>query len=311
MKKVLTGAIKGVIAAALIALLIYKVGLTDLFDTFLNVSIESIVYLLVISFILVLVSAIKWKLFLQSSGEKVSVFRLFNLYLVGYFINLLIPSFVGGDAVRSFYAGKKVGQHQAFAATILERYTGVVAMLGLALITMWFVSAVTWQIKLLVCGLVFVLFLVTVALLSEYFNKILKLVRIPEKILLNFNKVKAGLNLARSNKPLLVKAILLSLLFHTFTVVNTLAAAHAVGWYNPPVLDIFVVLPIILLIGSLPITPGGLGIQEGAFVFFLKGLGATTSQGLALSLLLRAKTYVLALVGGLIWLGMKNHKAKD
>ena len=64
------------------------------------------------------------------------VLHLFNLYLVGYFVNLFMPSYLGGDLVRSWYAGKEIGQHEALAATILERYTGFVAMIVLAILAL-------------------------------------------------------------------------------------------------------------------------------------------------------------------------------
>jgi uncharacterized membrane protein YbhN (UPF0104 family) len=96
----------------------------------------------------------------------------------------------------------------------------------------------------------------------------------------------------------------LSITFHLLTVVNTVAVATAVGWASPPWGDLFVVVPLILLVGAVPISPHGLGLQEGAFVFFLHSVGATTGQALAIALVLRAKSYVLALVGALGWILM-------
>ncbi|NBO19859.1 MAG: hypothetical protein EBV03_11695, partial [Proteobacteria bacterium] len=103
------------------------------------------------------------------------------------------------------------------------------------------------------------------------------------------------------------KALLLSVLFHSVTVVNTVAAGYVVGWDNPPIRELFVVLPLILLVGALPITPSGLGIQEGAFFYFLGGLGASPGQALGIALVLRAKSYLLALLGWLCWIFERDH----
>ncbi len=70
--------------------------------------------------------------------------------------------------------------------------------------------------------------------------------------------------------------------------------------------NFFVVLPIVLLIGAVPITPNGLGLQEGAYFFFLQQLGATPDQAVAISLALRAKAYLLAVIGAGIWFGLKK-----
>ena len=81
---------------------------------------------------------------------------------------------------------------------------------------------------------------------------------------------------------------------------------HAVGWEEIPWGDLFVVVPLILLIGAVPVSPQGLGIQEGAFVFFLSGVGASSGQAMAIALVLRAKSYLLAAVGGLLWFGLSR-----
>jgi uncharacterized membrane protein YbhN (UPF0104 family) len=104
---------------------------------------------------------------------------------------------------------------------------------------------------------------------------------------------------------LFLKAMALSFLFHCLTVVNTALAAAAIGWYEFSVVELFVIIPFVLLIGALPLTPMGLGIQEGAFFFFLQLLGASPEQALAIPLLLRAKSYLLAIPGAFFFFLVK------
>lgn len=297
---------KAGIAAALIALLVYLVDLQKLWAALSELTVGAVIALALLSVALIYVSAFKWKLFLDELGAPVSIARLFQLYIVAYFVNCLFPSYIGGDALRSWYVGKKIGQHQAFAATVLERFMGLVAMVVLALGFMWFVELVTVQIKIIIVLIALGLTVVTVLALSEKPLKLLE--RFPQlsAVIKNVRKIQSALHSARGNRELLLKTFALSLLYHSFTVVNTLVAAHAVGWDNPPLGDLFVVLPIILLVGSIPATPQGLGIQEGAFYFFLHGIGATPAQALGVAVVLRAKSYVLALIGGLVWLRIRN-----
>jgi uncharacterized protein (TIRG00374 family) len=93
--------------------------------------------------------------------------------------------------------------------------------------------------------------------------------------------------------------VALSFAFHALAVVNVLACAHAVGWTNAPVGELFIVVPIILIISALPVTPQALGVQEGAFVYYLTLLGALPAEAMGVALLIRAKAYVLAALGGL------------
>jgi uncharacterized membrane protein YbhN (UPF0104 family) len=126
-------------------------------------------------------------------------------------------------------------------------------------------------------------------------------------------RLQEGVQWGLSDRPLLIRAGILSLIFHLLTIVNTAAVAHAVGWHAVPWSDLLVVVPLILLVGAIPISPQGLGIQEGAFLFFLHSVGATSGQALAVALVLRAKSYVLALCGGLLWLTLvrDNQRKED
>ncbi|MDC0358615.1 flippase-like domain-containing protein [Oligoflexia bacterium] len=301
-KKVL----KNLFAIFILVVLVYLVDVEQLWGALSQLTVEAVLYLGLLSVALIFVSALKWKFFLDAFGKAASVVRLFNLYLVGYFVNLLVPSYVGGDIARSWYIGKEVGQHNAFSATILERYTGFVAMLTLALFFMWHVELVTVEIKLAVLLISSGLVVITFLALSEkallWCGRIKKL----QPILVHIKKIQEGFHLVRKDRKLLVKTLALSFVFHSLTVVNTVAAAYAVGWYDPPLWELFVVLPLILLIGAIPVAPAGLGIQEGAFLFFLTGIGATPAQALGVGIVLRAKLYVLAIIGGFVWLGVKK-----
>jgi uncharacterized protein (TIRG00374 family) len=298
--------LKNAIALIILAVLIYLADVRQLWAALSNLSLEAVGILLAVAAVLIYISALKWKLFLHKLGSDVPVLRLFNLYLVGYFVNLLLPSYLGGDAVRSWYAGKKVGQHEALTATILERYTGIVAMVTLAFVFMWFVAQVTWQIKLAVIIVALGLLTITIVALSDKLLEFLGRFSQLQPVLKHLRKIQEGFQLAKRSPGLLLKTLALSFLYHTFTVVNTVIVAHAVGWNNPPIKDLFVVLPLILLIGALPVAPNGLGIQEGAFFYFLKVVGATSAQALGVGIILRAKTYVLALIGWISWMGVRE-----
>ena len=306
-------ALKIILAIAVLVALLWLVDIRELIATLSLVTIPVLVYFLFISVVLIYVSALKWKFFLTAIGNRahISMWKLFRLYLVGYFVNLLFPSYVGGDALRSFYIGREVGQHQAAAATVLERYTGLVAMVMLALVFMWFSELTTPAIKGFVLMIAAGIIVLTAAALSPRLLALLTSHKRLCGVRRNLEKIQMSFHLAKSNRTLLLRSLLLSFLYHSLTVINTMTAAYAVGWTNAPGEELFVVLPIILLLGAVPITPSGLGIQEGAFVYFLKGLGASGAEALGLAILLRAKSYVLAIVGWVVWLGLRQtHSAR-
>ncbi len=290
---------------------LYLVNTKELLQALAQVSLLDILILVAISVVLIAVSVVKWQLFLSHLGITNSFVKLFGLYLVGYFVNIFTPSFIGGDVVRSLALGPGVNRAHAVSATFLERYTGIVAMLCMAMCAAFVSDVVTPQIVWVVVAAVVGCIVTTVAIGAGFASWLARVVRLPPKVLGIVATVHEGLLLGLRDRGLLGRALLLSILFHLLTIVNTVAVGAAVGWENIPWQGLLVVVPLILLIGAVPISPQGLGIQEGAFVYFLHAVGATSGQALAIALVLRAKSYLLALVGGLVWLLYRDKLAAE
>jgi uncharacterized protein (TIRG00374 family) len=295
-------AVRVVFGIGILGLLLGWVDLAALWGAVREISLKDIVVLALLSVLLILVSCIKWRAFLVRLGVRASLGRLCSLYLLGYFVNLVMPSVVGGDVVRSLYVSASGERIRAVSATLLERYTGVVAMLGMALVVVWWAPAVTWQIRALTVVVAVGAACASAIIFMRQGSRVLRQLRFRPRWLSTVERLEQSLITGLGDRALLAQALGWSLLFHMLTVANTAAAAYAVGWDTLPIQELFVVVPLILLVGAVPIAPSGLGIQEGAFVFFLHSIGATTSQALAIALLLRAKSLLLALCGWVVWL---------
>lgn len=293
-----------IVAAVAVGALLLTVDLRGAAAALADITVGDLVILLALSVALVLVSVVKWRAFLARLGIHASLSHLSRLYLVGYFVNLLMPSSLGGDVVRSVYVGANVDKVKAVSATMLERYTGLLAMLLMATAALLCSSAVTREIQILTAAVVFGVGVATFMIARGFLPALLTKLRCPEKVVTKAVRLEDALRWGLSDRALLVKAAALSIAFHLLTVVNTVAVAAAVGWVSPPWGELFVVVPLILLVGAVPISPHGLGLQEGAFVYFLHSVGASTGQALAIALVLRAKSYVLAFVGAFCWFGL-------
>jgi uncharacterized protein (TIRG00374 family) len=294
--------VRGVCASGLVLALFFVVPTQDVVVALKQVSLVDIGILIAISLSLISVSVWKWRLFLARLGIDSAFNKLFSLYLLGYFVNVFTPSFIGGDVVRSLALGSHVNRSHAVSATILERYTGVVAMLVMALCACCVARGVTQEIVLVVIAAGLGCIVATWMIVAGWLMRLAKVVRLPQSVAGIIERIHEGFVWGVSDRKLVVKAFVLSVVFHLLTIVNTAAVGAAVGWSDIPWDGLLVVVPLILIIGAVPISPQGLGIQEGAFVFFLHSIGATTGQALAIALVLRAKSYLLALCGGLVWL---------
>lgn len=302
------------LALSLLALLFYIANARDVLLVFANLRLIYIVYLLLLSLVLIWLSCLKWRLFVRAAGHDAPVLELMKIYTMSYFFNMFMPSSLGGDVARSV----QLGQHlknltSAFAITFMERVTGFLAMTFLGVIFVILNVGATAGVEAAILVVAFLTFSGALVCFSERLSlwcfafsvRVLKFIGaagLALKLEALFQKLIESTAFARNNAPLFGRAMLYSFAFHFFAVVNTYVAALAIGWYDASFTSLFIVVPLVLLVSAAPITPSSIGIQEGAFIYFLKRIGSTSAEGLGVALILRAKNFITALAGGLIWL---------
>jgi uncharacterized protein (TIRG00374 family) len=288
---------------ATLSLVVYLAWSPELIAAIGGVSLLEYSYFFLISLGLIGISALKWQFFLwRIAGKLISLIYLSKLYVIGYFVNGILPSYIGGDAVRSYKIGRELGQINSAAATILERYTGSLALLLIGSIS----SLVSVEIPLVYRGLMFLLLLglclVTMVAMFAPLKWLLSLHPKMGAVVENLKKLREALRFGMTHPRIIIIAMLLSFMFHGLAVVNTAVAGKMIGWEEPSLILIASVLPFMLIMGALPLTPSGLGLQEGAFFFFLQIVGASPAQAAGVALLLRSKAILLALIGWILWL---------
>ena len=102
-------------------------------------------------------------------------------------------------------------------------------------------------------------------------------------------------------KPLFM--IVLAVLFQGLRVVQVIVAAEALG-VDLPVVYFFIIYPMVILIALMPISIGGLGVREAAFVVMFGWVGMTAEQAFATSILVYLATITAVLPGG--WLFVRS-----
>ncbi len=293
------------VAAALVAILVWKVDWPATGRTLSRLSAGGVAALLALAYGLTVVSCLKWQLFLRARGSRVPLHRLVRLYIIGYFFNNFAPGTMGGDLARGMALGREIGNHSDSLGTVfLERFTGMIALVALG------VGAAAFNPRLVASPRLAAFILLMGAALI---GMILLLVHAPLQGLLRRLAARrpdsrggrfAGRFLDvvfyfRSAPGVLLGGMGLSLLFHALTVVNVAVACRALHlpfhWT-----DLAVLVPMALLIGGIPVSVNALGIQEGAFVYFLGLAGLDAADAMSIALVMRAKTIVLALAGGLL-----------
>jgi uncharacterized membrane protein YbhN (UPF0104 family) len=119
-----------------------------------------------------------------------------------------------------------------------------------------------------------------------------------------FASIRAAVPLVTEffRRPGLLAAVAgLSFLLQSLVILVNVFNGVALG-LDVPVAFYFILIPLIAVATMIPVSLNGLGVREGAFVFFLSQVGVPQDQALSLALLWLGVLIASSLIGGLVWL---------
>ncbi|MBN1480450.1 TIGR00374 family protein [candidate division KSB1 bacterium] len=300
------------VSLTLVSYVFYKAGLNQIWGTLKQTDIRFLLISIVMTPILVFVSAWKWQVILKALAIRVSILRCFWLYIVGYFFNSVLPTNVGGDVVRAYALGKSTERPaEAFSSVFVERFTGLSVLLfmailafGLALRQLW---SVWLTVALMICLVGYLSILITILnpKILHWFSRRVR-ISAAQKVFVKLGKFQKATLSLKNNTSAFTFAIVNSFLFYILAVVNVYASALA---FRAPItfLDALIITPIVMVITMIPISIGGIGLAEGAYFFVFGRMGIPGAVGLSVALLLRAKALVAGVVGGFYYSTLGIH----
>jgi uncharacterized protein (TIRG00374 family) len=302
------------ITAVLLLYVLQKVGLFDaasrakLFTLIASVRIPILLLSLFVSLLLNLSSAFKWYLLLRSRGVAIPFFKAWALYMVGIFFSLLLPTSMGGDLIRIHELGRLTGKRAAAAASVfVERFSGMVILFFLTIVSVLMqrqLLSVAWMtISLLVAVLASIAVIWVIVDERPYtFVKTWLSRRVPflVGILEKLDKIHGAVLEYRDDRKALFIALVNTFVFYLLAVVNVyvtaLAFSSEIGFT-----ELLVAVPLIMFIMNLPISIGGIGLMEFAFIFIFDISGYSSALALSTALLMRLKSFFDAGLGGLLY----------
>ncbi len=298
-----------------------------------------------VTLIMVGASCAKWKIILDLK-KKISYLELFRVYLVGYFFSNILPSTVGGDVVRSYYAGKLI-DNQSFSAVsvFVERFSGIFLLFFLVIVAPLLRPDLYQSpyIFLPACaGAVFSLITIWVwkarnpfklpdKIAHLFFRFLHRIATVPgcsfvnagaeflEKlyfgIIERLKKLRQELDLAisavRQDKLFLWRLIYLTVLFYVLTWINVYTSYRAFN-VHVDFIAVCALVPAAMLVAHLPVTLlGNLGYFESVFVFYFLLVGVGGAESLAMGLLLRLKMLTMGTAGYIVYLTYKQKYEVD
>jgi uncharacterized protein (TIRG00374 family) len=134
MRKIASASAKFAVTAAVIAFIVWKLGWREIVGTVAQANLGWLACALILFFISGWLGVVQWQIILKNRGVQLPFSRVFSLYFIGLFFNNFALGIITGDAVK--VASIKIGDGRGkagFAATFLDRFAGLWAMLGYAI----------------------------------------------------------------------------------------------------------------------------------------------------------------------------------
>ncbi len=248
-------------------------------------------------------AAYRWRLIMNSINFKEKVSYYVQSYFKGTFFNQVLPSSIGGDAVRIIDLTQKgYDKKDAFYGVFVDRIVGLVGLLVLNLIaTLIFFGTFDRDFSLLIIlvalggigGFATLFFFEKISFLANY------------KGLDLFHRLSKRLNSLYSDKTLLLKHVGISIGVHFLTILTMFALADSINMEIP--FQIFLIaVPPVFLLTIIPISLAGWGIREGAMIGIFTLVGADETKILAMSILYGLLLIISSLPGSYFWIKSKK-----
>lgn len=265
-----------------------------------------------------ILTAYRWQQLLAAVDIPLRFTRTFALNMVGAFYNSFMPGSTGGDLLKAYYAAKQTPYRtRAVLSVIIDRAIGLLALviLGGTMATYSWLSTPpvtdatdpamvdaarkSMQIAIgsgiIVLGVSIVLTVFYVPSLRRLSGMDFVLRRLPMQT--QVRKAVEAMEIYRRRPGLVLGALAMTFPVHGTVVVSAMLCGIAFDlpipwWYY------FVAVPVIVLSGSVPISPQGAGVMEFFAILMTRRLGCTIGQAFALTMSIRIVQMLWNLTGG-------------
>jgi len=261
--------------------------------------------------LILLLGVIRWRMVLRVHGLNLSFARAGQISLVAHFFNSFLLGSTGGDLIKAYYAARETHHKktEAVVTVAVDRLLGLFSILLFAVVMMLpnFMLLTGERRLAALASLVFLMFLGcgSIVILSlwgglsrRWPQSRVWLKRLPKAELLEH-----ALGACRpfgQDWRLLGRVLAISTALNICCVLGVRI--------SPTVL--LVIVPMIVCVSALPVTPSGLGVRENLYVWMLgvPGIGVEATEALSLSLLAYAGFLAWSVVGGIVYMTRRKRE---
>jgi uncharacterized protein (TIRG00374 family) len=258
-------------------------------------------------------SAFRWRWLVVQNGLELSNWQAFRLTWIGIFFNNVVPGLTGGDVIKAFYVVRHTGEKtRSVVSVIVDRVMGLMALAILAAVVVLFQLRPFWEAAVGIYGVLLGTCLLAAMFFSKRLRRRLRLDALLNKLPLSglLKQVDQAFRFYRDHVGGLLIWLVLSIGNHVISVLSAVFIGEALA-VPMPWAGYFILIPVINILSSAPITPAGWGVGEALFGYTFKRFGAQflpgvlnagnlmATKGVVLSVVYRQHLVAWSLLGGL------------
>jgi uncharacterized membrane protein YbhN (UPF0104 family) len=320
-KEVGTLLLKVILSLGILVYLLFHVPLLSFWEAFLDARHNYIILAFLLYISGQILSAYKWRLLAKTLGFRRRFKRFLAYYFIGMFFNLFFLGSIGGDVGKAYLlAGRQDSRMRAGYSILVERFTGGMALVTIAIIALisspsigviplWLklIHGVGLDVGISSQGIDVISLWLNIGLIGACVAVWILVLTFP--LLLPFfpwlttwaAKIKLGdFDVYWSHPGRMSLVLVISFCFQILNIIvfaligMSLNLGVPLGYY-------FVIVPLVDLVSILPISISGIGVREGSYVGLLYLAGVETSQGLAFGIVGFLVVMAASLLGGIIY----------
>jgi uncharacterized protein (TIRG00374 family) len=262
--------------------------------------------------IVFLIVAYRWHALLKALEIRLTWTRTFVLNMVGSFYNTFMPGSTGGDVFKAIYVARQTPHRtRAVMSVIVDRAIGLLALVLLggvmATVALFLMSphdpayrmcarvAIASLAIILGTAISLVIFYTPVLRRYSGLNWIIRRLPMQHQV----QNAIVTMEMLKRHPWLVLWALLVTIPVHSTVVLSAMFAGMAlISTSHLHPLYYWIVVPVVVLSGSIPISPQGAGVMEGVALALLRRQGCTMNDVVALTMSIRIVQILWNLTGG-------------
>lgn len=313
MREKVKALLKFIISIALIVWLFSRIDVGEVVSMLRRANLWLVVVGMLLYTGAIISNSVKWGVLLRAQKIKAPWRVVAQYTFVGVFFNNFLPANVGGDVMRGYGLSEYI-QRRADAAVsvVVDRLIGLMALTSMAAVSALVAFAQgdvnTHDLVIIAAvavaatgGLATIFALMLSRRLRARIGWVLRRFALLEPLVPIYEKLSTAIGAYRHRGDALALAFGVALTTWVFSNTAQWFLAQSLPGDGIPLLYIFLMNPLIGLVLLIPISIGGLGVNQNAFEFFYGLVGISAPLAVSVSLLLQLTIYVTSLPGGVLW----------